>query len=438
MSCTRVFVLLILSFTFSTFAEVWTATSPWSPQKEKEFSLWVEKNWSKDFFSKQENQDGSVNIFQGLRADCADTVYSSRVIFAYLHSLPFVMNDPSGGKKLISNNMTRWDSKTERAKIRSFLVYVYSLVSTKSIHADTYPVKVSLDTIVPGSLILTTEKNHHSWVIKNIFPTGIPHLVFNSTVGAYSSSLLQERKSWPNGDWVFEGDTTPKGNAGIRYWRKESELKLPVWQVQDYSEEQYSIKPGQWKYALQKTLQRRKESHQQKTSRLIENICADIQQRIDAVREAETFLKSVNYRCMSEGEFDNYSTPSRDRRLADEIIYLRTFLKTLVQEQNERSLDKKTWQQLKIVFPQLEVAIAMESENQKHTLPNSDALCRVKYYSRSESSEKSIDLAEIKRRLFTNRLSSNPNHPAEVRFGENGKVENPCPSWGNLNLTYVE
>lgn len=438
MSFSNLTVILILSFSLSSFSEVWTATSTWNADTEKEFSIWIQKNWGKDFFLKKETKDGSPNIFQGLRVDCADTVYSSRVIFAYLHSLPFVMNDPSGGKKLISNSMTRWDSKTEKDKIRSFLIYVYNLVSTKSMHGDTYPVKVSRETIVPGTIILTTEKNHHSWVIKNIFPTGIPHLVFNSTVGAYSGPLLQERKSWPNGDWVFEGNVTPQGHAGVRYWRKESELKLPVWQVTGYSEDQYSIKPAKWKYDLQKVLQSTTESNQQTAARLIENICADIQQRIDAVKESEAFLQSATYRCMTEEEFDNYSTPSRDRRLADEIIYLRNFLKTLVQERNELSLDEKTWQQLKIIFPQLDLTIASESQNQKRTLTSSASLCRTKHHSRRENTEKSIDLAEIKRRLFTHRLSSNPNHPPEVRFGEDILVKNSCPSWGNLKLTYVE
>lgn len=436
MSFSVLFAVLTLSL--STFAEVWTAKDSWSAEKEKQYSAWVQKNWGKDFFSKKENKDGTPNIFQGLRVDCADTVYSARIIFSYLNALPFVMNDPSGGKKLISNRMTRWDSRPENERIRKFLIYTYDLVSTKSMPYDTYPVNVTKDAIVPGAIILTVEKNHHSWIIKNIFSTGIPHLVFNSTVGAYSSLVLQERKSWPNGDWVFEGDVTPKGHGGVRYWRKESELKLPVWQVTGYSEAQYTIKPGKWKYNLQKVLQSSEETSQQTATRLIDNICADIQQRIDAVKESEAFLKSTNFQCMSEADFDNYSTPSRDRRLADEIIYLRNFVKTLVQERNEISLNEKTWQQLKVVFPQLESDIATESTNQKRVLAGSASFCRVKYYSRRENIEKPIDLAEIKRRLFTDRLSSNPNHPPENRFGEDMANKNTCPSWGNLKLTYVE
>lgn len=431
-------LVTVLTLSLSTFAEVWTATNTWNADREKQYSVWVQKNWGKDFFSRKENPDGTANIFQGLRADCADTVYSARVIFSYLHSLPFVMNDASGGKKLISNSMTRWDSRSEKERIRKFLFLVYNLVSTKSIPNDTYPVKVSRETIIPGSIILTVEKNHHSWIIKNIFPTGIPHLVFNSTVGAYSSLILQERKSWPNGDWVFEGDVTPKGNGGIRYWRKESELKLPVWKVTGYSEEQYAIKPGKWKYDLQKVLQKSEESSQQTAVRLIENICADIQQRVDAVKESEAFLKSNGYQCMSEAEFDNYSTPSRDRRLADEIIFLRNFVKGLVRDRNEISLDEKTWKQLKVVFPQLDSDVATESQNQKRSLASSASLCRIRHYSRGENVEKSVDLAEIKRRLFTNRLSSNPNDPPENRFGEDVPVKNNCPSWGNLKLNYVE
>jgi hypothetical protein len=439
MSISLFTAVLTLILSVSTFAQVWTASDSWSEDKEKHYSSWIQKNWGKEFFAKKDSDDGTPNMFHGLRVDCADNVYSSRIVYAYLHSLPFVMNDPTGGKKLVSNTMTRWNNLPETERVRKFLIYVFNLVSTKSLPSDTYPVKVSRQTIVPGSIILTVEKNHHSWLIKNIFPTGIPHLVFNSTVGKYSSTVLQERKSWPNGDWVFEGNVTPKGNGGVRYWRKETELKLPVWQVAGYSEEQYAIKPGKWKYELQKILQNSEETHQQKANRLIENICADIQQRVDAIKESEAFLKASGYQCLSEGDFDNLSTPSRDRRLADEIVYLRNFLKSLVKENNQISLDDKTWQQLKLVFPELELPIAAESNVQKKSSPNSLSLCRSKYYSRSENIEKSIDLAEIKRRLFIHRLSSNPNHPPEMRFGEVlTNYKDNCQSWGNLKLTYVE
>ncbi|MBL7543242.1 MAG: hypothetical protein JNL11_05470 [Bdellovibrionaceae bacterium] len=434
-----IFVLTMLTLSITTFAEVWTVTKSWDTDAEKQYSIWVQKNWSIDFFSRKENQDGTPNIFQGLRVDCADTVYSTRVIFAYLHSLPFVMNDASGGKNLISNSMTRWDSLPEKDRVRKFLVFIYNIVSTKSLPYDTYPVKVSPSTIVPGALILTVGKNHHSWVIRNIFSTGIPHLIFNSTVNAYSSLILQERKSWPNGDWVFEDDITPKGHAGIRYWRKESELKLPVWQVTGYSEDQYTMKAGKWKYELQKILQTAEESNQQKVTRLIENICADIRQRAEAVRESEAFLKSNNYACLSEADFDSFSTPSRDKRLADEIIYLRNFLKMLVSEKTEISLDAKTWQQLNNVFPNLDVSIDEESRHQKIISVSANSFCKTKYFSRSQNTEHTTDFAEIKRRLFLHRLSSNPNHPPEVRFGDGmGKVTDSCPTWGNLKLNYAE
>lgn len=432
-------LLTIFLLSISAVAAVWNDTVAWDIDQEKAYSEWVKKNWGKDFFSKKTNADNSINLFHGIRVDCADNVYSARIIFAYLHGLPFVMNDPTGGKNLISNAMTRWDSFPEQDRIRKFLFYVYNIAGTKSLPKDSYPVKVSKETIVPGTFILTVEKNHHSWVIKNIFPTGIPHLVYNSTVGAYSSLVLQERKTWPNGEWVFEEDNTPAGNAGVRYWRKAADLKLPAWKATGYSEEQYSIKPARWKFELQKILQNSQETNQQKANRLIENVCADVQQRVDAVKESEAFLKSTQFQCLSEADFDTYSTPSRDHRLAEEIIELRNFLKKIVAEKSEISLNSKTLLQLQHIFPETEKAISIESSRQKSHGIVTTSICRSKYFSRSEKVEKTIDLAEIKKRLFTHRLSSNPNDPPELRFGESpvDYVDN-CPSWGNLNLTYVE
>lgn len=240
--------LLLLSFFVVTSAKaaVWNNVNEWSPAWEQRFADWVQSSWQIDFFARKTLPNGQSNPYYGLRTDCADTVYSARIVFAYENSLPFVMQDPTASGRTLSNKMTRFDAQSESRRIKSFLSYMYDMVSTRSLPNDTYPVAISRDTVHSGGLMLTTTKNHHSWSIKEILPIGVPHFVFNSTVGATTGSMLQQRQSWPNPDWVFEGDKTPTGNAGFRYWRPEAYLNQPVWKTPGYSEEQYRVPMNKW------------------------------------------------------------------------------------------------------------------------------------------------------------------------------------------------
>lgn len=132
-----------------------------------------------------------------------------RIVFAYEHSLPFVMQDPTAAGKTLSNTMKRWDKNGEISRVRSFLTYVYGIASTRSLPNDTYPIAITKGTVKAGSLILTTQKNHHSWTVKNMLSIGVPHLIYNSVVGSHSSTILQERKSWPIQSGFFRGIILP-------------------------------------------------------------------------------------------------------------------------------------------------------------------------------------------------------------------------------------
>lgn len=426
-------ILFLVNALFSK-AEVWKSEKFWTSETDKEFSVWMIQEWRKDFFSKKTLNDGRPNIFYGLRLDCADTVYSSKIIFSYYHKYHFAINDPTGSKKLITNEMNRWDHLPEPQRITTFLRFIYNTVSTKSLPNDTYPVALSPQVISPGMLILTTKKNHHSWTIKNIFDTGIPHLIFNSTVGAYSSLNLQERKSWPNGEWVFEGDNSPSGSAGIRNWKPQAFISEPSWKVPGYSEDQYKTKPSQWKKNLETLLKQKEESTNAKLQRLLENVCSDIKQRNEAVREASQFILDNKVKCLSEADFDTYSTPSRDKRLADEFIALRQAYREALTNQDIK--DQKLSSALGKIFPAPDQTISEENKIQSPLPLDENSLCIAKYHSYKEGLDKTIDMAELKRRLFNKALSSNPNDAEEVRFGEKRASSHSCPSWGSLELIW--
>jgi hypothetical protein len=420
------FASAVLLFSVSGRAQVWTDTNTWSPEWERSFQTWVQTSWGTDFFSRRVLPSGEPNPFFGLRADCADTVYSMRIVFAFQNQLPFVAVDPTGGSSFISNRMTRWNSiASEARRVREFLLFAYDTLSTRSLPFDTYPVSISRETVTSGSLILTTAKNHHSWTVQSILMIGVPHLIYNSTVGASSGSGLKQRTSWPNPAWVFEGNFTPAGHAGFRYWRQPQYLKIPVWQVPGYSDEQYQIPLRSWTDVVQKKLAVTTETDSQKIQRLMESACAGAQGRVAVVKEGLDYLAKIGGRCLSYAEYDTYSSPNRDRRVFDDLIALRRAYRTLTERGTVSSLSAQTQGQLRKIFPAVRQPVAIEQKQMVSRTMDADSVCVFSY-----ETSKQMDLAEYRLRAFAGWLSNNPNDGFGERWGETvPRDAKRCPTW---------
>jgi hypothetical protein len=405
---------------------VWTAANEWSPAWEDRYADWVRDNWQADFFARKTLPHGQSNPYYGLRVDCADTVYSMRVVFAYENKLPFVIQDPSASGKTISNMIARWDSQSEQQRIRSFLSYLYDMVSTRSLPNDTYPVAISRDVIRSGALIMTTVTNHHSWTLKEMLPIGVPYLIYNSVVGSYSGFGLQQRQSWPHAEWVFEGNFTPSGNAGFRTWRPQAFLGRPVWEVPGYSEEQYKIPLNKWEKTVQARLALRQETETQQISRLVQTACDAYRTRVPSINEALQYV-AKNPRCMDYATYDTYSTPNRDQRLFDDLTALRRAYRDIQSEGGSSRLTPETLAQLAKIFPAITATAKSETAKMSAQEITGSSVCVTEY-----RAGKKADLAEFKRRMFAGLISNNPHETAEYRWGERrGPSQRAlsCESW---------
>lgn len=421
-----IFALVVL-FAMQSQAAVWKTVNQWSPEWEKTYTDWVRQNWNINVFATRTLPNGQSNPYYGLRVDCADTVYSMRIIFSYEHGLPFVVNDPSSSGKTLSNEMSRWDSQNETARIRSFLNYMYDTISTHTLPSDTYPVAITPETVHAGGLMMTVALNHHSWSIKDILPIGVPHLVFNSVLGAGTSVVLQERQSWPNPDWVFEGNQTPAGNGGFRYWKPIQYLTRPNWEVPGYSEEQYKVSLGKWVSFAQSRLAVRKETDPQMVSRLINVACEGIKGRVSVVKDAVDYVNRTNGACMNYETYDNYSTPNRDQRVFDDIMALRRSYRDILKANGGNQLSAEVKDQLNKIFPRINDTAVNETRSMGASPVAANSLCVIDY-----AAGKRIDFADFKRRIFAGMMSNNPLDGMEYRWGE---VRGPssraraCQSW---------
>jgi hypothetical protein len=454
----RIEMVLVFIFLFilslHSKAGVWTATEVWTPEKEVQYQQWIQKFAQVDTFSKAKLADGTDNPYYGIKADCADAVYSFRIIFAYENKLPWAMRNPADKKKLITNNMVKFDSIPEEGgqRIRRFINYMRDVVSTQTIANDTYP--VSINKIVPGTIILTSKTNHHSWTIVEVMANGNPRLVFNSTVGSQSGAKLQQRLSWPNPYWVFQPEEIlvdksnpdagiitkpvyyPGSYAGLRYWIPVDKLLEEQAILEGYSTDQYSLDLKKWKHELTRRLALRGETVPEVVQRLLTDACDDIKQRVGAVKEVEVFKsKFAAPTCLEKDKYGEYSTPSRDRRLFDALILARSYFQHGLKTQGTQIFSKKALAQYKKIFPEPLMPAKDESllENAEVTF-DVNSICAIKV------EDKFIDMAEIKRRSFRSYLSPNPNENVVGRWGGNGDVlsdfAKTCSSFGDVYTPY--
>lgn len=429
----KILFVLALSFFLNTFispslakAQVWQDTNSWNQEWENAFSAWVENEWTVDYFARPTLPNGAKNRYYGLHVDCADTVYSMRLIFAAEHGLPFVIQDPTTYNQTISNRMTRFNRLGSDERVRAFLRFIYDVVSTHSIPNDTFPPPINRAFIRGGALIRTTEVNHHSWTVKRILPIGVPHLIFNSTITAQSKLTLQQRISWPNPAWVFEGNATPTSNAGFRVWRPASALLIPAWQVPNYSDEQFRIPLGQWEQVVQRKLASSAESDDARISRLFQTACEAAKTRVESVNDGLKVLRALNTTCMDFATYDNVSTPSRDQRFFDDLAALRKSYKGIMKANSGSTLSPAMRAEMSHLFPAPTASASSENASMRATA-HAGSSCVVNY-----GPGKSADLAEIKRRLFAGMISNNPLDEIEYRWGElrgPSQRANSCQIW---------
>jgi len=203
----------------------------WTVEEERRFEKWVDETITEDFFIRYE-----------IPTDCADAVYAIRWIYARINHLPAAATTRDG--KWIGHWSTDWKHIPTHpewymdARFRAALRYLFPMTWTGTLPFDTYPVRISSDSVTPGTLFLLTES--HTGMIGHVFldgsqahplqtwESGLPVRVRKLSMG-YFFSMKPESSArsglvkfrWPiskNGEWKY----------------------LPVQEHPFYSEEQYT------------------------------------------------------------------------------------------------------------------------------------------------------------------------------------------------------
>jgi len=397
-------VITLLSIASSSYASVWKAENKWDDVWEKRYQHWVKNNWTEEFF-----MDEKKPIYYKYSHDCADAVYAMRIIFSYEYKLPFVIHNPSRPKKLISNRKKRWDKYPVEKRVRKFLDYVADMTSTKSLRQDTFP--IALDDIKPGDVYVAP--GVHSYQIVNVTETGVAEVMSSTTPKA--PRFLDRIPSFP---FYVPEDIKNKGD-GYRRFVQPKYIMKSLKKNPGYSEEQFQIAKGvKYNYVrftdiIASALGKRKEKADEKTLRLMIAMCMYANDRAVYVYDALWHLQEMQKKgrkCMTRREYDNYSTPSRDRRL-------KAFF-TAVQNHYEKNSKVKAWTQPQRWAKTLFSVTPPKAADVKEL----NQFCMVQM---SLGEEYYISLRELRQNMAAGKIVSDPHAPLEFRWGAQTKPYKP-------------
>lgn len=291
-------------------AAVWNSHQVWSEAAEQQFSRWIRDEFQEDFFLKGD--------WAGLKTDCADAIYASRIIFSYLNGLPFTLG--SGPSALrFSNNSEAFDHiENPIARVRAFIDFVNDKTWTGSLARHTRPIEISRASMVPGTVWL---KPGHAETVMGVgefgeiflrgswLPAAVRSMVTITSLGHVPAPESQHgfRR------WLWPGEASP-GAAIVA-----AEPKV----LDDVTPSHFSQAEAirEFEASVQKNLAKRKEPRAHQALRRAKDFCTLVQVRSDVVRSGFDFYTSVG-RKLSTAEDHAYSTPSRDanlRRLAIEL-----------------------------------------------------------------------------------------------------------------------
>jgi hypothetical protein len=293
---------------------IWFAKNQWNSDWEEKYSYWIANVVTPDFLAKYK-----------IQTDCADAIVALRWIFARMNSLPAANTLADTG-----NVFGQWSMRSNWKKLstadkwyddelfKTALNYVLDLTSTETVIGDGFPIKISKETLVPGTFIITRSKtNGHARLIAETHydePAELPIITLASTLPRAVRILTRE--VFLDQAWTSPGE---KEILAFRWpvvsnsnWILQKRDARPT-----YSLEQFDAKnKEQYPIFFQFVLSRVKTSYDplKLVDMALANILDYAKQRVQVVSDGYAYCKNHDCRPGTEGD-DNWGTQSRDDKL---------------------------------------------------------------------------------------------------------------------------
>jgi hypothetical protein len=294
----------------------------WTVEEERRFEKWVDQTITEDFF-----------IRYRIPADCADAVYAIHWIYARIAHLPAAATTTEG--KLIGHWSTDWKhlpthpewDRDER--FRACLRYVLQKTWTGTLPFDTYPVRISADSVRPGTLFLVRES--HAGIIGHVFLDGSQTHPLQTW-----ESALPVKVQKLNLGYFFSTRPESKARSGLVKFRwpvsENGEWKyLPAEEHPFYSEEQYAPDfcngYGDFVEAVSKRIDPNHYAPAGKMAKVMETATHIVRERVPIVLAG--YQQCRNGGCPEASElWEVYNTRGRDGMIVSLMDHLSQIIQT--------------------------------------------------------------------------------------------------------------
>lgn len=301
----------------SSRSPLWVATQTWNEDWEQKYATWI-----------KQTLNPQLMLEIKLATDCADVAYALRWIFARINKLPMA-NRLGGSRQLLTNESTKpeWQSlprDDDWKKDQRFLAalkYLLDNTYTYTLMDDSYPITISTKYLTPGThhLELYESGSGHTMIVESVNEPGrMPISLLSSTVPKEIRELI------PSFYQAIESPTLfREGFYKIRWAQKTDEgwRLIPAKKIPGYSEMQFH---------LETRAEDRNLPHFIKIYKLLtpnfnfgfaieqgfQQLVRLLQSRIEIVKNGFEYCQKNDCSPGSDGD-ENWSTPSRDRRMLD-------------------------------------------------------------------------------------------------------------------------
>ncbi len=395
--------LLIFIISLNTYSKVWPSNSTWNQDTSKEFSRWISsEEYSVDIFNNKSSP------WYGIETDCADAIVAAQVIYAYEMKVKYTVKLNQSGTALISSDTKIFDHIQDPLnRVKSFIHHIGKTIGTEALaRYNSYP--IDLKEMRPGDFYISRWMTNgsfirHAAMIKSILPTG--HLVLYSSTTPVKVRELEVREGMPL--HIMSG--TPWG-----FKRVQPYIEPNTSQLENYSLNQYKLlrSAGNDSFfpRVVDILKTEEDTLEGNLLRRVKNLCSQLELRQREVISTQKYLELINNRCMNYSEYDEHSTPSRDKSLLNGIKRLLYGWKKIRKSSHSDELSTKLTTGLDSLLRKNDEPAARE---------NLKSLCSIEL--EIDSNIVSYDLKNFFDLSLKGKISSHPNDSIPKRWGAPGQ-----------------
>jgi hypothetical protein len=418
-----VIALLILSPIAN--SAVWKAKPGvnWDAYWDLKFQRWIKSEVNGDFFKKL---GGS---YESLPLDCADAFYGLKIYFSFKNGLPW----RSAGQKWnserdkfeggYSNDISKWDHlEKPDDRVAELINHLISRLGTESLaNLDTYP--VSLFDVRPGDMFMykygeSGSYTRHAYIIKNVNEDGTFEVLYGTqlrakklrALGQIGSEYLQHKPDRKN--WGFK---RYKSNIDI----ETESANIPVANYEQYEIAKRVTETEFFDY-VNTALRIYQEGPAKKVRRLLSGLCRSLQAREIVVDDALDWQTLNPNTCMNEGDYDAFSTPSRDLGIKKKYLQLQSYYKKLESDGLDKKVSSRNQRRVKAIFN--------KSQRSSSAMESLISSCKITVGSEALGYQK-VNIASFYDDLKKKDVSFHPNDNALRRWGFKAAKKTSCKQY---------